>query len=197
MNDLYILRHGNTFGKNDIVRRVGARSDLPLSISGVMQAAALAAHFETQGVYFSDVFSSPLKRAMMTATAASHGAKVEILPFLTEIDYGPDEGAPEEDVIARIGAEALQNWDDNAVPPPGWVVDPEALIEDWKVFFMECSTLEGPVLAVTSNGVARFALDAAGAGKGDFPRKLSTAAWGRVEIGAGGKAEIKSWNERA
>ncbi|MEZ5892039.1 MAG: phosphoglycerate mutase family protein [Parvularculaceae bacterium] len=67
MTDLYILRHGNTFDKGDVVRRVGARTDMPLSVSGVMQATALAAHFERLGIEFSDVVSSPLERAMMTA----------------------------------------------------------------------------------------------------------------------------------
>lgn len=197
MIDLYILRHGNTFNKGDVVRRIGARTDMKLSASGVMQAARVAAHFEQQGVEFAYVFSSPLERAMMTADIVAAGVFAEPAPFLTEIDYGPDEGQPEDAVIARIGAEALKNWDENAVPPPGWKADPAALIAGWKAFFAECASLDGPILAVTSNGVARFALDAADKVSGEFPRKLSTCAWGRARIGADGKADIKSWNERA
>lgn len=197
MSELYILRHGNTFNKGDIVRRVGAHTDMPLSASGVMQAARLAAHFEQQGVAFEHVFSSPLERAMMTADIVAAGVFAEPAPFLTELDYGPDEGQLEDAVVARIGEEALKNWDENAVPPPNWIVDPAALIADWKAFFAECADLDSPILAVTSNGVARFALDAADRLDGNFPRKLSTCAWGRVLIGADGKAEIKSWNERA
>ena len=197
MSELYILRHGNTFDRGDVVRRVGARTDMPLSTSGVMQATRLAAYFEEQGVAFEHVLSSPLERAMMTAGIVAPGVFAEPLPFLTEIDYGPDEGKPEADVIARIGEEALKNWDENAVPPPGWGVDRAGLIAAWREFFSECADVDGPVLAVTSNGIARFALDAADKIAGDFPRKLSTCAWGRVVIGADGKAEIKSWNERA
>ena len=197
MIELYILRHGNTFNKGDVVRRVGARTDMKLSASGVMQATRVAAHFEQQGVTFAYVFSSPLERAMMTADIAAAGVFAEPAPFLTEIDYGPDEGQPEDAVIARIGEEALKEWDENAVPPPGWNADPAALIAGWKAFFAECASLDGAVLAVTSNGVARFALDAADKASGDFPRKLSTCAWGRVLVGKDGKAEIKSWNERA
>jgi broad specificity phosphatase PhoE len=197
MTELYILRHGNTFNKGDAVRRIGARTDMPLSASGVMQATRTAGHFEKLGVAFEHVVSSPLERAMMTADIVAAGVFAEPLPFLTEIDYGPDEGQPEEAVVARIGEEALKNWDENAVPPSGWIVDPAGLAAEWKAFFAECAGLEGPILAVTSNGIARFALDAADKVSGDFPRKLSTCAWGRVLIDADGRAEIKSWNERA
>lgn len=197
MTELYILRHGNTFNKGDVVRRIGARTDMPLSSSGVMQATRTAAHFEAMGLVFEHVVSSPLERAMMTADIVAPGVFAEPLPFLTEIDYGPDEGQPEDAVVARIGEDALKNWDENAAPPPGWIVDPQALVEAWKAFFAECAEADGPVLAVTSNGIARFALDAADSLAGDFPRKLSTCAWGRVLIGADGKAEIESWNERA
>ncbi len=197
MTDLYILRHGNTFNKGDVIRRVGARTDMPLSTSGVMQATMVAAYFEKLGLEFEHVLSSPLERAMMTADIVAPGVFAEPLPFLTEIDYGPDEGQPEDAVIARIGEDALRNWDENAVPPPGWDVDPQALIAAWKDFFAECAETQGSVLAVTSNGVARFALDAADSLAGDFPRKLSTCAWGLAVVSADGKAEIRSWNQRA
>ncbi len=45
MARLIILRHGNTFDTGDIPTRVGAHTDLSLSVSGRMQADALAAHF--------------------------------------------------------------------------------------------------------------------------------------------------------
>ena len=44
MTDIYIVRHGNTFDKGDVVTRVGARTDLPLSRSGFAQAEALGAN---------------------------------------------------------------------------------------------------------------------------------------------------------
>lgn len=197
MTDLYILRHGNTFDKGDVVRRVGAGTNLPLSVSGVMQATALAAHFEEAGIAFARVFSSPLQRALMTADIVSGGADIDIVTSLTEIDYGPDEGKPETEVVARVGVEALEVWEQRAEPPPGWVADPARLVRDWRDFFSRCATLEGPVLAVTSNGVARFALDAADACDGEFARKLATAAYGCVTIDAGGRAVVTRWNVTA
>jgi len=42
MSRIVICRHGNTFDKGEIVTRVGARTDLPLSTSGRTQAKILA-----------------------------------------------------------------------------------------------------------------------------------------------------------
>ena len=64
---LYIVRHGNTFDKGDTVTRVGGRTDLPLSVSGLKQAAALADHFEKHGLSFATASTSPLKRTRVTA----------------------------------------------------------------------------------------------------------------------------------
>ena len=38
MTSILICRHCNTFDKGDIIRRVGARTHLPLSLSGRAQA---------------------------------------------------------------------------------------------------------------------------------------------------------------
>ena len=45
MARVIICRHGNTFDKGDLVRRVGARTDLALSKSGIKQANFLAEQF--------------------------------------------------------------------------------------------------------------------------------------------------------
>ena len=198
MSELFILRHGNTFDPGDVVTRVGARTDLALSASGRAQAETVAAHFAGRGLRFQRIFAAPLKRTAMTAgivRAAIDGPVAEALDFLTEIDYGPDENQPEEIVVARIGEAALAAWEKDAVPPPGWRVDPAALIAGWRDFFRRCADMEGPILAVTSNGVARFALDAADSLAGAFPRKLKTCAWGTV-VARNGDAVVTGWNIR-
>lgn len=199
MTELYVLRHGNTFDKGDVITRVGARTDLPLSTSGKKQASQLAAHFAAKGIAFKVVYASPLRRAVMTAEAIAGAINppplLRIETNLTEIDYGPDENQPEEKVVERIGQPALDAWNARASVPPGWQVDPGSLIDAWRGFFGQIKGEEGPVLAVTSNGVARFCLDAADNGEADFPRKLATAAWGRVAIDDHGKAHVASWNE--
>ncbi len=196
MSQIYIVRHGNTFDKDNVIRRVGGKTDMPLSCSGREQAKTLAKHFAA--IPFARAFASNLKRQTQTAQiildAQKQGGQLETLEFLTEIDYGPDENKPEDQVIARIGQSALQAWDEYAVPPQGWHVDPKAITQNWAQFFERCKSSQSPVLIVTSNGIARFILDVAQHGL-QTPRKLRTGAYGIVEL-QNGQPRILSWDKR-
>jgi broad specificity phosphatase PhoE len=195
---LVIVRHGNTFDKGDIVTRVGGRTDLPLSTSGRTQAEALARHFAGQGVAFTTARTGPLKRTRETAEAilaaqlAAPDLKTDL--FLREIDYGPDENRPEDEVVARIGKPALEAWERHNIPPPGWRVDPQALIGNWQERITKLAAEPGVHLIVTSNGVARFALAAIGAV--GFEGKLATGAWGAIDLHPGAAPRVSSWNTR-
>ena len=201
---IYIVRHGNTFDKGDTVTRVGARTDLPLSSSGVQQAKSLAEYFAAADVQFSRVFSSPLQRTRQTADAINVAQKspkpVEFLEFLREIDYGVDENRPEPEVVNRIGQAALDRWESSAVVPDGWLLDTQALIRAWTMHFSQLVTSSddiGPVLMVTSNGIARFALQIASQPVAqNFPLKLSTGAYGVLELNTSGRITAQDWNVR-
>ncbi|WP_300390934.1 histidine phosphatase family protein [Henriciella sp.] len=200
--DLYIVRHGNTFDKGDTVTRVGARTDLPLSSSGKEQANALATHFR-ETVAFSQAIAGPLKRTRQTAdailAAQEEPPELEIGNFLREIDYGPDENQPEDAVIARIGQPALDAWERDAVPPPGWRFDPAAIEGQWSSLFTKLDKADdtGPVLIVTSNGIARFALLCAlGTRQHEaHDLKLKTGAYGILQL-EDGEVTLKDWNLR-
>ncbi|MDX5594062.1 histidine phosphatase family protein [Pseudovibrio sp. SPO723] len=202
MTRIYVTRHGNTFDKGDVITRVGGRTDLPLSTSGLAQAEALRDHFEQDGIKFDRAFCSPLKRTKKTAeiALASQSAEVElkVLPFLVEIDYGPDENKPEEEVVARIGEAALKAWEEDAIPPQGWHVEPTAVIGRWEEFFANANKKykDETILLVTSNGIARFALSAVDGGKGDHALKLKTGAYGILDVADDGKVTVVSWNVR-
>lgn len=186
MRRVIIVRHGNTFDPGDVIRRVGRGTDLPLSTSGQAQAKALSAHFIDTP--FDRVISSPLKRTRETAEAiATH---IQYDDRLLEIDYGPDEGKPEQDVVARLGADVIKFWDTHAVPPPDWLVDPEQIRANWANILTESS---GTTLVVTSNGIARFALDVAQHGGAE--RKLKTGAYGVIEERTDGW-HVTEWNIR-
>ncbi len=201
--DLFIVRHGNTFDKGDTITRVGARTDLALSTSGQTQAEALALHFMViQPAGFGAAYCSPLRRTRQTAETilAMHATRppLETLEFLREIDYGPDENQAEDAVVARIGEAALAAWDDTAVPPPGWVIDPEGLKRAWRDLMSSVSTgsTEGPVLIVTSNGIARFVLDAVTTFEAQPDSiKLKTGAYGHLRV-TGDAVTLINWNIR-
>ena len=188
---VYIVRHGNTFDKGDEILRVGGKTDLALSVSGRTQAEQLAKAFEA--ISFETAYSSDLKRTRQTAEAILGSQTYHLASFLTEIDYGPDEGRPEAEVIARLGAEALKQWDFNALPPRGWHVDAEGLRTSWQAFLASCPR-ETNTLVVTSNGVARFLLDVVEGGKA-APRKLRTGSYGVISLDAKGP-RLQEWNIR-
>jgi len=161
---LIIARHGNTFNKGETPTRVGARTDLPLVESGKEQARMLGEYLVKFDLLPTKVYAAPLKRTMETATGALKAAgmadmAVEPLDIFTEIDYGPDENKPEDEVVARVGQKAIDDWNAFAKVPDGWNVDVEKIIGNWKDF--ASSLVKGKdnttTMVVTSNGIARFA----------------------------------------
>lgn len=159
---LLIARHGNTFGPGDVVTRLGT-TDLPLAESGLLQGRKLGAWLKENDLIPDYIVTSKLQRTLQTAeqaqtTMGTH-LPVEALSMFNEIDYGPDENRPEQDVITRLGAEVLQEWEKQAKVPGGWNVDPETIINDWQHFANRLiEQYSGKtVLVVTSNGIARFA----------------------------------------
>lgn len=198
-----IVRHGNTFAAGEPPRRIGARTDLPLTDQGRSQAEALGAHFAALGWCFARVLASPLLRTRATAQAivgAQGGLPAPVIcDWLAEIDHGPDEDKDEATVLARIGHDALAAWDAQALPPPGWRVDAERRIEAWRALFA-APPADGPVLLVTSNGAARFALLAdpglTVAMRGLPSLKLPTGGYGLLRREADGAWRIPVWGQR-
>lgn len=201
---IVIVRHGNTFEAGEPPRRIGAGTDLPLTRQGEEQAQALGRCFAEKGWSFARILASPLQRTWRTAEAIaacqSAPAPIKPAPFLREIDHGPDEDQREHDVIARIGQQALDAWDKDAVAPPGWRMDAEARIGAWREFLRASASESHHVLAVTSNGAARFALLAEAALAQQSRRlpslKLATGAYGVIVSDPAAGLRIATWNAR-
>lgn len=159
---LIVVRHGNTFQPDEKARRVGGRTDLPLVQSGHEQAQSIGNYLLKNNMLPDIVYTSSLKRTIETAAialdTANHDCPRHILPLLQEIDYGPDENQPEDAVIARIGRDAVKQWDEQGIVPDGWMADPAAIKQGWRDFAASIAAKPGlTVMAVTSNGIARFA----------------------------------------
>ena len=199
MRRIFIIRHGNTFESSATARRIGAGTDIPLVESGRAQADRLGHWFAAQGLPVRRLFSSPLSRAMETAArigAAIGHSSDGTLPWLNEIDHGPDEGRPEAEVVARIGAQAITDWDERGIAPLGWTVDAPGRIAAWRDWFAvrEEGPGDGVDLLVTSNGAARFALLALG--QSSALLKLRTGAFGELAVDGQGRASLLRWDER-
>lgn len=158
---IIIARHGNTFTKDQTPLRVGAGTDLPLVETE--RGTNIGKYLKMRTLIPVAVFAAPLKRTTETARLAIAALDKDI-PLIsdarfTEIDYGPDEGKTEDEVIARIGQEALDAWNAHAIVPNGWNVSVDGIIQAWKDFAheVEQNYRDKTVLVVSSNGIIRFA----------------------------------------
>ena len=196
---LVIVRHGNTFNAGEPPRRIGARTDLPLTAEGLAQAQALGELFCAKGWTFARALVSPLLRTRQTADAilAAHPASPppEPVDFLREIDHGPDENRTEVEVQARVGTAALDAWDASAIVPPDWIVDAGPRIAAWQSLFEALTPDSAPILLVTSNGAARFALKAMTRARA-ANMKLRTGSYGVIRREADGMLSLPSWDCR-
>jgi 2,3-bisphosphoglycerate-dependent phosphoglycerate mutase len=201
---LLIARHGNTFEAHEAPRRVGSRTDIPLTEEGRAQARAIGQYLKKKNMLPQAVFSGHLRRTKETARVALIESGVNLFiqeeSIFDEIDYGPDENKTEDDVIARIGKKALEAWDSETIVPSGWKADPDEIVENWRTFaariakdYAGCT-----IMAVTSNGIARFAPHLTGDFK-DFAKnnklKISTGGLCLLEY-QDGRWSIREWNLR-
>jgi len=200
-----IVRHGNTFEAGETPRRIGARTDLPLTQTGRDQACALGRYFAEHNVQFDSALIAPLLRTRETAqlilAEQADPPDPQICDWLREIDHGPDENRPEEVVLARIGQDALDRWDATGEAPPDWNIDHATRIAAWKQLFAQAApTPSSPTLIVTSNGAARFALLAEPAlarSMHQLPSlKLPTGGYGVIEVGEAGGLSAPVWGQR-
>ena len=184
MKTLIIVRHGNTFNKGDTLLRVGARTDLPLTEEGLQQCYNVGTALKKRGVTPDEILCAPLQRTRQSAEQIIKGLETTIpytvAEFLTELDYGEDDGKPEDDITIRLGKialpsptatvdelrekgkQVLKQWDNDFILPEGWKhldAKMNELRTAWKDFgkTLETSKKDRTVIAVTSNGVARFA----------------------------------------
>ena len=158
---IIIARHGNTFTKEQTPTRVGGRTDLPLVESE--RGTNLGRYLKAVNLLPDYVFAAPLKRTLETARLAVDAAGIDtplqIIEDFREVDYGPDENKTEDEVIARIGKDAIDRWNQDAIVPDGWKVDPQQLIDTWLKWGqkVEQDFKDKNVMIVSSNGVIRFA----------------------------------------
>jgi ribonuclease H / adenosylcobalamin/alpha-ribazole phosphatase len=112
-----LLRHGQT--AMSVEKRYSGRSDVPLTETGLRQAAAAAKRLAGAGI--SAIVSSPLQRAVQTAreVAAVTGVGVTTDEGFRETDFGVWEGLTFAEVRERWPAELTTWLADPAVPPPG------------------------------------------------------------------------------
>ena len=117
--DFYFFRHGQTDYNVQGVWQ-GSGTNAVLNATGERQAYELASKFIVFG--FTRLYCSPMLRAVQTADAISRynsNMPITILQDLRECSFGECEGVTSEEVLAKFGREAVDeflyptkdNWD--------------------------------------------------------------------------------------
>lgn len=91
---LYLIRHGETEWSLD--HRHTGRTDIMLTANGEFEARELGKYL--QNIQFSQVLTSPLKRAKQTCALVALDQVTEIESDLAEWDYGDYEGRKSIDI---------------------------------------------------------------------------------------------------
>jgi ribonuclease H / adenosylcobalamin/alpha-ribazole phosphatase len=112
-----LLRHGQT--PMSVQKRYAGRSDVPLTETGVRQAAAAAKRLASAGIGV--IVTSPLQRAVRTAeeVAAVTGVPLQTDDGFRETDFGAWEGLTYAEVRERWPSELTAWLADPTVGPPG------------------------------------------------------------------------------
>jgi broad specificity phosphatase PhoE len=112
-----LLRHGQTI--LSVQKRYAGTSDVPLTDTGVRQAAAAARRLAAAGIGV--IVTSPLQRAARTAAEVAEvtGAPVLTEEGVRETDFGDWEGLTFTEVQQRWPSEMAAWLADPEVAPPG------------------------------------------------------------------------------
>jgi probable phosphoglycerate mutase len=156
MTTLFLVRHGESIWHAE--NRYAGSSDIALNPNGIRQAEALREWAEARKL--ARVISSPLRRARETALPAARaaGVELEVVPGLTESDFGVAEG--------KTLVEMRSDWpeataafvtDPGANPWPGGE-SPLAAAERGAAALCAIAAEGGPALVVAHNTLLRLTL---------------------------------------
>jgi probable phosphoglycerate mutase len=97
LHHCYLARHGETEWSR--AGRHTGLTDLPLTAVGERDAARLGPRLA--GISFSQVWTSPLRRASRTCELAGFGSRAVLDPDLLEWNYGDYEGLRSAEILER------------------------------------------------------------------------------------------------
>lgn len=174
MKKLYLLRHGQT--EFNVKKLVQGRCDSPLTDLGRQQAGMAAAWLKAHNVVPDKVVSSPLGRAMDTASLVAtellgRDAAVEPCEGIIERSYGTFEEGPHDALPTDV-------WDPGEDLIPFGGEGSHALQERMVGTLTNLMGAEGieTLLAVSHGSASRQFIKAVAPGGFEFPTKLPNCA---------------------
>jgi probable phosphoglycerate mutase len=195
---LYLVRHAQTASSR--VDSFTGRGEIPLTEAGRQQARKLGERLA--GVRFAAVYRSPLGRTGETAALVAPEIPAQVVPGLTEIDYGQWEGLSPEQARA-LDPRRYDDWvqDPLRTSPPGG--ETAAQVAERALAALEHMRSRHPeerVLAVSHKATLRIlgaALTGAPISKYRVRWAQDECALNLVELRAGKDAFLRLWNDTA
>ena len=163
---LILVRHGNTFEKDDVPVWVGANEDLPLTKFGLEQAENVAACLKRNKVQPLAIYTAGLQRTKKSADIIAK--EFNLTPIvderLREIDYADWGGKSNQEIIDLYGEEMLKLWTEQSRIPPqsNWKPDLQTIREETRSLVDMLAakySSDADILIVSSNGRLRYYLD--------------------------------------
>lgn len=155
MRTVYLIRHGlPDFPEGK--RMCLGRTDLPLGQEGFRQAAEAAALLKDRPL--SAVFSSPLRRAVQTASALNH--PIILLEELQELCAGEWDGLTFDEIRERYPELYTIRATNKTVSPPGAEPNDVGLRRFQKGMEKAAELCEGDFAVVAHGAVIQLFLDA-------------------------------------
>ncbi len=154
---IYLIRHGQI--DKAASRSFLGQTDLPLNKVGIHQARALGKRLHA--IHFTKIFSSPLQRAVHTATLVSGMANATIVRIkeFTEINLGAWEGLTVDEVQALFPEAYEQRGQDLAsFRPKGGESFTDLATRSYPALLTLAQKHRGPLLVVAHAGVNRVLL---------------------------------------
>ena len=153
MTDIYLIRHAEAEG--NLYRFVQGHYNSEITGKGLRQIHALSRRFEN--VHIDELYSSDLKRTLLTSTAitVSHGLEPHVKPQLREINLGICEGISFGDMTHM---DPQQMWYFNNDPERWRAEGAETFAECTERMYAAISDIaarnDGKTVAIVSHGMA-------------------------------------------
>jgi probable phosphoglycerate mutase len=194
---LLLIRHGETAWNAE--HRIQGQLDIPLSTTGIRQAAQLAQRLAAEPI--DAIVTSDLARARMTAEplAAVSGLELRVEPLLKERHFGVFEGRTVDEIAAGM-PDHFAAWRarDPAWAMPGGESGRQFIARVLEGLRLLATAYAGRTVAVVAHGgVLDVAYRHAGGLAWDAPRRhqMLNASVNRVRAGARAQAPHGVWIE--
>lgn len=201
MTTLYLIRHGQT--DNNLRGTFnGAESDLPLNETGLEMASSLTEAFAD--IPLDAIYSSPIRRAYMTAEGVRGNRDIPILtdPDLAEMQFGEWTGVTFYEAKAAH-PDAMRLWlrGDRHFQAPGSSENShDVSVRVFRALLRILRAHRGGTVAIASHGFAlhMWITHALGLPIPHYRRiaGLYNVAYGVVEIEDDGHFTVRAWNKR-